>query len=279
MSSKIILPIDVFVEVEAQQFHEEVPALTFWWSVYGFKPATNEVYPAPKPATYEDIHIHYRDKNGNRVHHSANLLTKGYFRNQKEFSNSLSDDELAQFCRETLDEECARFGTTLDGILNADHMLYEFSYSEDCDSGFYDGHIVPRDAQGSKPNYVAIFYPTEELTITVVKEAVSRFYRDFRIIPFPTVHLVNKPKRGHVRKNFKEYERFREEHERFREAGGTYRLEIIPEALGEIIGREAISGINDVIEYGFVREDGNFYVKLRHGGVRPIGPPNLRLVK
>ena len=157
--------------------------------------------------------------------------------------------------RSKINFELASFGRSLDELLKADKILY----------GYYDS------------GYISIFHPAEQISIPIVREAVSMYCRDFLNIPFSKAHLLNRLKKGYARKTFEEEQKLRKESGEFTRKGDEYQVRLELQTLEDRFGGE-LSRIGGEIDYCFIR-NGNYFVRLKDGSEQPIGPPKIRIIK
>lgn len=249
--SNIIHPKDVFAQTES---------LSFWWSVYGWS-----------PSLWEDIYISYKDENGVSQYSATTIDVKGYVKYCVGDSSEYAKDQLDGFCEE--------FNKSIDELLNAEEMFYGYYYDSPTDKDFYEvGFDAPRNENGVKPRYIVIYHPAEKIDIKVVKEAVSKYCRDFLGIPFCKVHHLRKPKRTYMKKlwgdNLKQIEKAR----KYAESGGRWKVRLVPEFLEQLFGTEEVFRFEGQIDYGFVR-DKHYFVKLKDGTECPIGETKLEIVE
>lgn len=221
----------------------ETVSFNFWWAVYGLE-----------DCFWEDITMRYKDRNGKKFSCSTEILTKGYFR--------MLSEENDEWSRSELEELCSAFNTTLDELLRSEEISYGYDY----------------DKPDSANSYIAIFYPDEKLTVKAVKQAVSKYCRDFCNIPFSNVHILDKPKKGYIKKTFEEEQERRKEHEAFVKSGGKYKVRMTVEFLQQLFGEDELNKFESPVEYGFIRNR-NYFVKLADGSERVIGEPNLSIVQ
>ncbi len=244
----LVLPTDVFVEVESWQF---------WWSLYGWQ-----------SCYWEDIYIHYKDKQGNQDHHSTEIITKGFLR-------ALLEDESQ---KEYAEGECEWFGKSMEEMLVAENILFAYSYDSPDDQDFYEVEFdAPRNKHGIKPRYIAIFHPAEELSVQAVGEAVSRYCRDFCGIPFSNIHLIKKPKKSYARREYLHTMEEERKIKEFVEKGGRIKLQMAVPFLEQMYGKGEVERFDGEIDHGFWKE-GNVFVKLKDGSEVPFGNPNMKIV-
>ncbi len=115
-----------------------------------------------------------------------------------------------------------------------------------------------------------VFHPAYSLKITVVKEAVSRHCRDFCGIPFSKIYFQDLVLEEDARKDYQ-----RELQRREATQGKTYKIRMSLEFLEDLFPQE-IAGLD--IEYGFMKGS-DYFVKLKDGSERSIGPKGWKVVK
>lgn len=295
---EIIQPIDIFVQPESVEF---------WYSVYGLK-----------PSHWEDILIYYKT-NGKLESFSTDVHTKGYFRavyeyNLKEDTSLAQDPKLRKEMIKDFNEECSHYGKTFEELIETNEILYAHYYDDPNSPNFYEVEFeAKRNSLGIKPSYISMFYPTEELSIKVIKEAASRYCKDFCKIAFSKVRVMKRPidvfskyegleeaveeykrnqniptkeekyetrkhKKTHILKSFKKYKKEMEKIEQNRKEGKTLEMRLTPSFIAQTIGKEAIAEFRDQIDYGFYR-NGSMFAKLKDGTEKHLWFKGLEVVE
>ncbi len=115
-----------------------------------------------------------------------------------------------------------------------------------------------------------VFHPAYSLKIAVVKEAVSHHCRDFCGIPFSKIYFLDQVQEKDAKVNYQ-----RELQQREATQGKLYKIKMSPEFLEDLFPKE-IAGLD--IEYGFIKRN-DYFVKLKDGSERSIGPKGWKVVK
>lgn len=115
-----------------------------------------------------------------------------------------------------------------------------------------------------------VFHPAYSIKIAVVRDAVSRYCRDFCGIPFSKIYFVDSVKEEDAKADYQ-----RELQRREATQGKPYKIKMSLEFLEDLFPKE-IAGLD--IEYGFMKGS-DYFVKLKDGSERSIGPKGWKVVK
>ncbi len=245
----IVSPIDVFVKTNS---------LSFWWGVHDLE-----------KQYWEDIWIYYKNRK-NSERYTTTITTKGFFRELDKQANE--SGYWSEFSKEQLKENLDWLGLSIEELLNKNEIIYGYCYS-DYLIGHPDFYEVPFNAprdkkRGIKPSYIEIINPTEEMSISVVKESVQVFCRDFLGIPLTKVFIIQKPKRSYVIKTLKEERKEEEERRKYVESGGKIEIRMLPKFIEDLYGSDIFDKIErENVDYGFYQGDA-IYIKLKDGTER-----------